>query len=77
MSDPRHEVPQTLQALPSLTAILLWLGGKDINWWAAFFGMAFIVAQIAYLVWKWRRDIRRDRRDEAAHIARMSELADE
>ncbi len=69
MTDPRHEVPQTLQALPSLTAILLWLGGKDVNWWAAVFGLAFILAQLGYLLWKWRRDIRHERERMDARLA--------
>ncbi len=60
MSDPRAEVPQTVQALPSLGAIVLWASGKDVNWWAAFLGVVFIVLQIAYLLWKWRRDIKRN-----------------
>lgn len=77
MTDPRSEVPQTIQALPSLGAILLWLAGKDVQWWAAVSGLLFIALQVGYLIWKWRRDIRRDRRDEAEHLARMSELADE
>lgn len=72
MSDPRHEVPQTIQALPSVGAILLWLSGKDVNWWAAALGVVFILLQIVYMLWKWRRDIRRDRRDEADHTAKTS-----
>lgn len=56
MSDPRTEVPQAIQAVPSLGAILIWLSGKDINWWAAVLGMVFIGVQCAYALWKWRRD---------------------
>lgn len=61
MSDPRSEVPQAIQSLPSLGAILIWLLGKDVNWWAAVLGMVFITVQLFYVLWKWRRDIRRDR----------------
>lgn len=49
------------QAAPALTGIAMWLGGKDINFWLGVAGIAFILLQAAYLVWKWRRDIRRDR----------------
>lgn len=67
MADHRTEVPQTIQAAPSLGAILIWLSGKDINWWAATFGLLFIILQILYMLWKWRRDIRReDERQQAA-----------
>lgn len=74
MSAPRHEVPQTIQALPSLWAILIWLSGKDVNWWAAALGVVFILLQIVYMLWKWRRDIRRD---EAEHTVKTSRPAHE
>ena len=67
MADHRTEVPQSIQSLPSVGAILIWLSGKDINWWAAALGLLFIALQILYMLWKWRRDIRRERerqRDE-------------
>lgn len=60
MADPRHEVPQTIQSIPSVGAIVLYLSGKDVNWWAAVLGMVFILVQLFYVVWKWRRDIRRE-----------------
>ena len=61
MSDPRSEVPQSIQALPSLGAIFLFFSAKDVTWWAAFAGLIFILLQILYMLWKWRRDIRRER----------------
>lgn len=61
MADHRIEVPQTIQAAPSVGAILIWLSGKDVNWWAAVAGLLFILVQLGYVIWKWRRDIRRDR----------------
>ena len=61
MSDPRYEVPASVQAMPSIGAILIWFSGKDVNWWAAVLGMVFIAVQLLYVLWKWRRDIRRDR----------------
>ena len=39
MADPRHEVPQAVQSLPSVGAIALYLSGKDVNWWAAVLGL--------------------------------------
>lgn len=62
MSDHRTEaVTQAMQAPPALTAIWLWLSGKDVSFWTGIFGICFIAIQAGYLVWKWRRDIRRDR----------------
>lgn len=61
MSDPRHEVPQTVQSLPSLGAIFLWVTGKNLEWWAALLGLLFIAIQIGYVTWKWARDIKRER----------------
>lgn len=63
MTDPRTEVPQTVQALPSLGAIVIWFSEKNVNWWAAVLGMVFIAVQLGYVLWKWRRDIKRDRLD--------------
>lgn len=61
MADPRHEVPQSVQSLPSLGAIFIWITGKDVQWWAAVLGLVFIALQIGYVAWKWARDIRRER----------------
>lgn len=72
MADHRAEIPQTVQSLPSLTAIVLWLAGKDIQWWAALMGLLFIAIQIGYVGWKWMRDIRRER-----EMVRGSRLADD
>lgn len=71
MADPRHEVPQTVQSLPSIGAILIYLSGKDINWWAAFFGLVFIGAQLVYMFWRWRRDIRIERERQAGLHSRL------
>lgn len=61
MADHRTEIPQTIQAIPSVGAIALFLTEKDVNWWAAFVGLLFIIVQLLYVLWKWRRDIRRER----------------
>lgn len=65
MPDHRIEVPQSVQAIPSLGAILLFITEKDVNWWAALVGLVFILVQLLYVLWKWRRDIRRERAREA------------
>jgi hypothetical protein len=70
MTDPRHEVSQVIQAAPSVGAILIWLMGKPIEWWAAALGMVFIAVQLGYVAWKWRRDVLRERaRIAAAQLA--------
>lgn len=62
MADHRSEgATNALQATPSLTALALWVGGKDINFWVGVGGLFFILLQCAYLLWKWRRDLRHDR----------------
>lgn len=71
MADHRAEIPQTIQSLPSVGAIALWLAGKDIQWWAALLGLLFIALQIGYVGWKWMRDIRRER--ERVLASRMSD----
>ncbi len=34
MADHRPELPQPLQSLPSLGAIVIYLSGKPVEWWA-------------------------------------------
>lgn len=53
-------IANAIQATPSLAAIGYWLAGKDITFWGGVCGIVFIVTQWAYVMWKWRRDIRRD-----------------
>lgn len=48
------------QASPSLTAIWMWLSGKPIDFWVAASGFVFIWLQVAYMLWRWRRDARRE-----------------
>lgn len=64
MADHRTEVPQLIQSIPSIGAIFLALANKDVQWWAAFGGLVFILLQIGYVAWKWRRDVRREEREE-------------
>lgn len=73
MADHRAEIPQTIQSLPSVGAIALWLAGKDIQWWAALMGLLFIALQIGYVGWKWMRDIRREREREPVLASRLTD----
>jgi len=64
VSDPGHEIGvAAAQTTPSLTAVVMLVSGHDVNYWVGIAGLIFIALQGAYLVWKWRRDIRRDRAD--------------
>lgn len=63
MSDHRTEIPQSVQSLPSVGAILVWLSGKPIEWWAALIGIFFLLLQIAHLLWKWRQEAKRSSLD--------------
>lgn len=75
MNEAKHDVPQAIQSIPSAGAIILFFSGKDVNWWAAVLGMAFIAVQLIYVIWKFRRDIRRERQRVAA--SRIDETDDE
>lgn len=59
MADHRTEAAQ---AMPSLAAIVMWASGKDINFWVGVGGLLFLGLQCAYLIWRWRRDLRREQR---------------
>lgn len=45
-----------MQSLPSLAMVLSWLAGKDVQWWAAVLGMAFIAVQLLHKLWAWRNE---------------------
>ena len=59
--DRPESIPQALQATPSIAAVLTALAGVDLNVMLALVGLAFLVLQIAYLSWRWRRDVLRER----------------
>lgn len=67
MSDGREGITNALQSLPATTAIALWIGGKDINFWVGVAGLVFITLQAAFLVWKWswQHEVRSRRRSRA------------
>lgn len=58
MNDSTREA---MQAAPSIGAIVIYLTDRDINWWAAFAGIVFIVVQVLYMLWRWHRDWRREK----------------
>lgn len=63
----RQEIAgQTVQALPSLGAIYMWVAGVPVEKWAAVAGLVFILVQTAGYLWRLRRDIRRERERTAA-----------
>ena len=48
------------------------LGGLPLSDWAVIATIGFVVLQAAYLIWKWRRDYKREQarekwRDKAGH----------
>lgn len=57
---------QIVAAAPSVAAVTAPLLGVHLQLWLQILGLVFIALQIGYLVWKWRRDIKReeDREDE-------------
>lgn len=63
MSDHREALANSAMAAPALTGITMWVTGKDINFWVGVAGLVFILLQAGYLLWKWRRDIRREARE--------------
>lgn len=52
------------------------IGGLPLSDWLVLASLAFIALQAAYLIWKWRRDARReDERIRAGRPAPASDLA--
>lgn len=60
--EAKHDAAvQGAASLPSVAAIVTWLLGVPVEKWVALAGLLFIGLQAAYMAWKWRRDIRRER----------------
>lgn len=51
---------QAAASLPSWAALVTWLLGVPLEKWVALGGLCFIGLQSAVLLWRWRRDIRRE-----------------
>lgn len=65
--ETKHEaLVQGTASIPSWAVITTWLLGVSIEKWAALAGIVFIGLQCGYLIWKWRRDSKR----EAERVAR-------
>lgn len=62
--EQRHDaIVQTAAATPSIVAIVVTkLLSLPVEKWLGVAGIGFIVLQAAYLLWRWRRDIHRERR---------------
>lgn len=59
--EQKHDaISQSAASLPSFGAIMAWLLGVPIEKWVAVAGLLFILIQAGYMVWKWRRDVRRE-----------------
>ena len=67
--ESRHDaLGQAAQAAPSVLVIFL---DKILNVtperWLTYMGIAFLALQAGYLLWRWRRDHRRERQGHAPH----------
>lgn len=62
--EQRHDtLVQAAAATPSILAIVATkLLELPVEKWLGLCGIGFIGLQAAYLLWRWRRDIRRERR---------------
>ncbi len=72
---PINAALETAKAAPSVGAIVIGWLSVPVETWAVRAGLAFILLQAAYLAWRWRRDVLRERERKAA--GRLSTLADE
>lgn len=54
----QETVRSLIEATPAATAIVV--SNSDLDWWLKAAGIAFLVLQALYLLWRWRRDVRRD-----------------
>lgn len=55
-----HSLAQNaIQVVPAASLVGAQVFGLTLPDWAALFGIAFVVVQGAYLLWKWRREARK------------------
>ena len=58
-------VKHAVEATPAAIAVTAGpVFGFTFNDLAAVLGCIFLVLQMGYLIWRWRRDMRRDKRDQ-------------
>ena len=61
-TDIKQEIiTQTVHAVPSGALLGTVLANVTINQWQAGIAIAFILLQAVYLIWKWIKEVRRDR----------------
>lgn len=53
-------VRAAIEATPAAAVVVV--STASLDWWLKACGIGFLVLQAAYLAWRWRRDIRRDRK---------------
>ncbi len=58
--------PAASHAVPAIAAVGTSLAGISLQDWLAIAGLVFLALQATYMLWRWRRDIRRDRAARAA-----------
>lgn len=52
---------QTVHAVPSGALLGTVLANVTINQWQAGIAIAFIILQAVYLIWKWIKEVRKDK----------------
>ena len=63
MSNKPDTIRSIAEATPATAAIMA--AGSNLDWWLKAFGIVFLILQALYLLWRWRRDVKR----EAARLA--------
>jgi hypothetical protein len=54
---------QSVQATPSMSLLFSWVMGVSLNQYYLAAAIGFIGLQAAYLIWKWRKEIKNDKKD--------------
>lgn len=71
-AESRHDsMVQAVNSMPSVAVVGATVAGLHVNDWLAIIGIVFILLQAAYLIWRWRRDARRERDRLAAIEAKQ------
>lgn len=49
------------EAAPATGAVVIGMLGLPLDEWLKVLGLVFLVLQMLYLIWRWRRDLMRER----------------
>lgn len=70
MSTAHETTIAAAKAAPPAGVVLATLGGIAIQDWVFILTLIYLVVQIGYLIWRWLRDVREEKEEDAGERRR-------